>query len=240
MSFSNKRVKTPVQLFIRWAGSKGHLAYWDKEASREVVINSPVRFIVLDQLNTIGGFSDSLQGGIWANEVRNTRTEPLYVRCGAAELEHGLYNDIKDKLKGQGGRYARSLYVLVRNENRVWVIANLKLVGAAMSVWFDYVKQPQNDPEMLGVELVGADEEKKGSNTYFVPVFKPFELSTEEVTAAINADRDLQTYLKTRSISRTQPDELPDEDEAAAIRHVDDVVIEDIDDRPIDLSEIPF
>lgn len=235
MSFSNKTPVTPAQQFIKWVGSKGDLSYYDKEAKERKVISIPRRFVVLDQLNSIGGYSKLNESGIWANEVRNTKEEELVVRTNVGEIERGLYNDIKDRVKTAGGKYQRNVYALLEDDDKSWKIVKIMLTGAALSAWFDYSKA--NNPEEWGVNLVEAKQESNGATTFFVPVFEPFAIPKELVQRATDADQQLQKYLSTYAKERR---EEGDKDQALAEENIRDVVIEDVDDKPIDLSEIPF
>ena len=228
MSRSNPSPTTPVRKYFAWAGATGALQHYDREAGKRITVKLPFRFMVLDELTTIGGFSDANNSGIWSNEVRSVK-DPLIVRTSAGTLATGNYQTLKDQLKAQGGKYARSVYIAYQEadgDGAEWVIGNIKLVGAALGSWFDFHKRANINEG--GVSLTGSTEDKKGSNTFHVPTFEGVEVSAIENETAIELDKELQAYLKTYFDKKT--------DDSMVVEHTDD---EDYD-KPIDLSEIPF
>lgn len=238
MSRSNPAPTSPARKFFAWAGSTGVLQHYDKETKTRIDAKLPFSFMVLDELTTIGGFSDSDKSGIWSNEVR-TVEDPLIVRTSAGILATGNYNDLKDQLKARGGKYARSVYIAYQEpdgESFEWAIGNIKLTGAALGGWFDFHRIV--DVNKGGVRITGAYEDKKGSNTFQVPVFEHVDMTPADEEVAIELDHQLQAYL-TSYLKTKQVDALSAEAADADIISTD-VVLEDIEDKPIDLSEIPF
>lgn len=235
MSRSNPSPTSPVRRYLSWAGSKGYLIHYDKQAEEEIPVEPPFSFLVLDELTTIGGFSKANKSRIWSNEVRSV-DDPLIIRTSAGTLLTGSYNQMKDKLKAEGGKYAKSVYIAYQEpsgEGFEWVIGNIKLVGAAMGSWFDFNKK--HDVYRGGVRITGFTNEKEGTNEYMAPVFEIWQPSDADNEAAVDLDRTLQQYLDTY-FKQKRDDAMVAEDKT------DEPVIEDIDDddKPIDLSEIPF
>ena len=232
MSRSNPGVSTtPVNKYFAWAGGSGALQHYDKEAKERVNVPLPFSFMVLDELTSIGGFSDSDKSGIWSNEVRSVK-DHLIVKTSAGTINAGTYEQIKDQLKAQGGKYARSLYIAYQEpdgEDGKWVIGNIKLVGSGLGSWFEFRKANPNVHE-IGVRITGTTEEKKGATTYYMPTFEAVEVGEADNAQAIELDRELQKYLKTYFNNRAESDVVVEEAE-------DDLLD---DQKPIDLSEIPF
>jgi len=236
MSRSNPTPTTPVARYFEWRGGNGALQHYDRDAGKNIEEKLPFSFIVLDELTTIGGYSDKEGSGIWSNEVRTVK-DVLIVKTKSGTLAQGSYETLKDHLKAQGGKFARSVYIAYQRpsgEDFEWVIGNLKLVGAAVGAWFEFRRKCDVYDHGVGVRLKGSTEEKKGSTKFFVPTFEATTLDEADNSAAIALDEELQAYLKT-FFARRQDDAMVADEKGA-----DDHVVIDTEDKPIDLSEIPF
>ena len=189
--FDNTEVRNPATKFFKWSGGEGNLQYWDGE--QNVTVNLPVTFLVLDVLTTIKGWSDEAQSGIWSNEVRRTGTEKLVVRTKAGILGEGYYKDIKDHIKAKGAKFTASVYAAMKGENGLDLV-NFQFKGSALSPWIDF--QNAKGVYMGAVSITEAIEEKKGSTTYYSPVFTQKAVSEETNEAARPLHDQLQEYLK--------------------------------------------
>lgn len=203
MSLSNPREQSPVRKFFRVRASTGDVIHYDKALAKEVEAEIPFRFIVLDVLNTVGGFHEPSNSGIWSNEVRNSTTDTLKVRTKAGVVAEGPYNQIKDKLKALGGKFANSVYIAYP-ESDGWALGNINFVGASVSSWFDFSqgKRLSSDP---GVAITGFTEQKKGRTEYFVPNFNDWTVPGDDLGVAEELDRSLQQYLSARP-SNNEPE----------------------------------
>lgn len=195
MSRSSKSIENPARRFFKWKGKTGELAYWDKErgeSGENVIVPLPFTFLVLDELSTIRGFCKQDDSGFWSNEVKSTTKQPLTVRTKAGIKETGLYRDLKTK----GIKYAKSVYIAFRDENKQLHIGNIAFVGASLSAWIDFTKK--NNVRKGAVTIRGAsDELTNGDTRYYEPVFyySP-KVSDEAEEAALELDRELQEYLR--------------------------------------------
>lgn len=195
MSLSNPRSSSPVSKWFRLRASTGDVVYYDKSLQKEVVVPLPFKFVVLDVLNTIGGYHESSQSGIRANEVR-TNQEVLTVRSRAGTLAEGSYEQIKDRIKTLGGKFANSVYIAYEEGGEL-VLGNLNLIGASVSAWFDF-KQGKSLDVDPGVVITSFTAAKKGATEYFVPTFDRYTVDDAELSVAASLDRDLQEYLSNR------------------------------------------
>ena len=196
MSFSQPKVENPCRKFYEFKGARGVFQYYDKELGENVELKAPAFFIVLDQLSTIKGYSDAYKSGIWANEVHSLINEPLRVKSFKGGLSiTGKYADIKDEVKSEGGKFTKSVYALMLDEEKNTEIVNFQLSGAALSAWFEFKFSNQ-----LHVVSITGDNtrEKKGSINYFKPVFKRYNMKEEFVQTAIKSDQLLQKFFKDR------------------------------------------
>lgn len=234
MSFSNPTSTSPAQKFFKWKGGNGSLVWWDKQTETELPVTLPFRFIVLDELTTIKGYSDANLSGIWSNEIRSLKTGVLRVRTKGSDIATGTYADIKDKLKASGGKFARSVYVAYQEadgEDGNWVIGNINFSGASVGDWFEFSKK--NNLQVEGAVITGLKEDKKGATTFFVPTFDTWQFQPSDIDTGTELDKKLQTYLDSYFKNGEKPQEETTND-------FEEVVIEDFEDKPIDLSEIPF
>lgn len=207
-SNNNAPLSNPAIKFIDWDSENGCFKTYDKEKKVNVKIPLPVRFYVLDELTTVKGFSDKTQGGIWSNEIKDITKQLLSVRTKGKDgkmttIAEGRYSDIKDTITASGGKYTRSLYVAMLDDNDEYKICNFQLKGAAFSGWLDFVTENRNS--IMYDEIVCDDfkKEKKGATKYTIPVFSSDKASDEGNEAAIQLDVELQEYLK-EYINRTQ------------------------------------
>ena len=200
-SNNNSFPSNPSTMFIDWDSEKGCFKRYDKDKKQNITIPLPVKFYVLDELTTIKGFSDKTQGGIWSNEVKDINKQPLKAVSKSKDgkmslIGEGLYGDIKDQLVANGGKYTRSLYAAMLDENDEYQIVNFQLKGAAFSGWLDFVTE--NRFAVMSDEIVCGDfkKEKKGATKYTIPIFSSEKASEEGNEAAIKLDIQLQEYLK--------------------------------------------
>lgn len=190
MSLSNHiDITNPATRFLEWKSDLKAFRWWDKQNEQEQIEKLPFTFIVLDSLACVRGFSDEHKSGIWSNEVRNLKTEPLTVRTKQGILCQGFY----EHLKGNHGiRYTRSLYIAFR-EGKELAIGNLQLQGAANSAWIEFTKK--NRIYRHGITVTGAVEDKVGKIVFNSPVFEITPIKEDTVAQAIELDKDLQVYL---------------------------------------------
>lgn len=230
MSLSQDRPTNPALRFLKV--KSGAVSYWDKESQENVNVPTPLEFIVLDQLATIKGWSDQDESGYWSNEVRSVGRDVLTVRTSKGMKEQGIWREIKGSVGIAGSKYHSSIYVATKGRDGL-EINNLSLTGAALNAWIEFTQK--NRINTNKVVLSGWSDAKKGSVSYKVPVFEAVPMGDAEKEEAIELDKQLQAYLN-EYFSYT-----PDEGHDAPTRGVQkDVVIEDIDDEPINLDDIPF
>lgn len=203
MSLSNNiELKNPATKFIEWSGENGNFKYWDKTkgakkddgsfTGERVILNLPFTFIALDTLSTIKGYSDADQSGYWSNEIRDIKKETLIVKSKKGECAKGLYNDIIGKKEITGAKYCQSVYIAYK-EGETLVIANVQMVGSALSTWIDFRKK--NDIYNGAVSISGFTEGQKGKTVYKMPTFKLIPISEATKKQAIELDKQLQDYL---------------------------------------------
>jgi hypothetical protein len=223
MSRSNPidEVKNPSKRFYEWNGESACFKYYDKEKEEKVEVPLPFTFMVLDQLSTVKGWNDASESGIFSNEVRNLKKEVINVRAfKGGNIASGLYAEIKDRVKAEGGKFTSSVYIAVKNEDGKLEIANLQLSGAAVNAWMDFKKRVESIYSGA-VTVKGFTEGKKGSVTFKMPEFKQVKITPETDAEAKVLDEKLQGYFKVYFSTPVDPvDSSPDPHGEST--HIDD------------------
>ena len=200
MSTSNRKQafaqpqSNPATKFIDWKSNEKAFSFYDKENKVNVPIPLPFKFLALDELHTVKGWSDSCQSAIYSNEVKFISKEPLTVKpFKGNEIAKGLYSDIKEKVKAAGAHYVKSIYIMLEDGS----LANLQLKGASCQSWGDFTQKGRSRLPEEWVTVEKAIEGKKGAVKYYTPEFKfDKSLSENENTMADDAFAILETYLK--------------------------------------------
>jgi len=207
MSFSEPKLENPATKFIDF--KDGKFQYYNKETEKNVTIELPIYFIVLDELSTISGFNEKNKCGIYSNEVHRITDEILNVRTfKGGEQIVGFYKDIDDAIARIGGKFTKSVYaMLINTEDGDKELVNFKFRGAAFAGWLD----KKFNPERFSVGITETYEATKGKTVYQVPVFKPFKLSETLIAEATEMDKHLQVYLKAYKVNQAEKDTVKDE-----------------------------
>ena len=107
-------------------------------------------------------------------------------------LAEGLYKDIKTAITNAGGKYHRSIYVMLEDGS----VANISLKGAGVRQWSDFMEANKNLVDNQWIEVNDANEEKKGSIKYSTPNFTLGKsLSKADSSNADDVADELKTYL---------------------------------------------
>ena len=222
MSTSNRRsafatpASNPSSKFIDWKSNEKCFSYFDKAIAEslkgsdiEVIkekanikIPLPFKFLVLDELSFVKGWSDSLSGNIISNEVKFISKETITARCYHknvkgdnvnTEIAKGLYKDIKDQIVTAGAKYHKSIYVMLEDGS----LANIKLKGACVGKWADFTQRSKSRLPEEWVIVKNAKDDKKGAVKFSTPEFT-FErtLSDSENEQADECFDTLEAYLK--------------------------------------------
>lgn len=227
MSLSNQTsTVSPAKHYLRV--KSGSVNYYDKELGENVDVPVPVSFVVLDQLGTVKGWSDSDQSGYWSNEVKSSGSDALTVRTSKGEKATGLWKDIKASPFLAGAKFNASVYIAAKGHDGL-EIQNIAFSGASLNAWIEFVNANKSvvNSGKGKVVITGFKDEKKGAVKYQTPIFEVEEISEEELTQATALDAELQSYFD-GYFSNRRADELI---KAAS---------NDEDDDPINPDDIPF
>lgn len=194
---NNSELINPALRFFEWSGSEGAVRYFDKslgEKGENVTVELPFKFLVLDRVSQVTGGVDRDGGyvGFWSNAIKNTKTQRLIVRSKQGVEVQGFYDDIKGY---PGVKFMTGLYIAFYDDDKNLQIGYLKVKGAALTAWIEFTKAHRNIYEGA-FAIEGAAKKKKGTNSYYEPVFKHFpKVSDEAEEMAKTLDIHLQEYL---------------------------------------------
>jgi hypothetical protein len=200
MSTSNRRQAfaqpqaNPSTKFLEWKSNDKCFEYYDKEAKEKVQVNLPLKFLALDELHSVKGWSDSCQSAIYSNEVKFISKEIMTVKpFKGNEIAKGLYSDIKEKIKAAGAHYVKSIYVMLEDG----AIGNIQLKGASCQSWGEFTQRNRQRLPDEWVTVKDFTEGKKGAVKYYTPNFSfDKSLSDLEMDQADEAFNILEAYLK--------------------------------------------
>lgn len=194
--------QNPATRFFEWQGGTGGVTYYDREKKENIEVKLPFRFLVLDEVMTVGGGVDNNDGyvGFWSNAIRSrdAKTKHITVRSnsnGRKRIEYtGTWADIKANLVG--AKYIKGLYIGYYNDDKQLDIGYLKIKGAALMPWVNF-NEKRRDVTVGAFSIVGQNEAKKGKNVYYEPAFEWTDnVKPETEDAAIALDVTLQAYLR--------------------------------------------
>ncbi len=215
---SENGTPNPAARWFEWNGENGTVRYYDKEAKQKVEVGSDFTFLLLDQLGSVGGWHKSSDSGIYSNEVKDTRQDALIVKSfKGGTLAEGIYADIKDKVKSQGGQFVANCYIAFKNGGGKLAIGSLKMKGAALRAWMEFGKEYKGDMYSKAIRINGFTEGKTGKVVFRMPVFSVKDTTVETHTAATALDQSLQTFLsgyfkRTKRDQVEEPHHVSDQD----------------------------
>lgn len=183
----------PTKKYLEWKSNNKSFEFYDKDAGEKVEVSLPFKFVFLQHYHTIKGWNDASQSGIWSNEVYYIGSEPMTVRAfKGGTIAEGLYKDIKQDITNAGGKYHRSIYVMLEDGT----IANLSLKGAVVREWSEFFGGNQSLLDNQWIEINTAKEQKKGSIKYSTPEFTiGNNLTAKQSSQADGVASQLKDYL---------------------------------------------
>jgi len=164
----SSKSSNPTAKYLSWKSNDKQFSYYDKASGENVAVQLPFKFVFLQHYHTIKGWNDATEAGIYSNEVFFIGKEPLTVQTfKGKKIASGLYSQIKQDVIAGGGKYHRSVYVMLEDGS----IANISLKGSSVKEWSDFMEDSKNLIDNQWVEVASAKDQKKGSIKYSVPEF---------------------------------------------------------------------
>ena len=195
ISHTNEAPKSanPTSKYLEWKSNDKSFSYYDKAAGKNVKVELPLKFLFLQNYHTVKGWNDSSESGIYSNEVFFIGSEPMTVRSfKGGVIAEGLYKDIKPVIINAGGKYNRSIYVMLEDGT----VANISLKGSAVRQWSDFMESNKGSVDNQFIEVLTSNDEKKGSIKYSTPNFTMgSDLTKTQSLKADNVTAELKGYL---------------------------------------------
>lgn len=226
----------PATKFLNWKSNDKCFAYFDKDIAESLKDKSPeeikekanvklplpFKFLVLDELASVKGWSDSLTGSIMSNEVKYISKESMTAKCYhknikgekvSTEIAIGIYKDIKEKVNSAGAKYHKSIYIMLEDG----ALANIQLKGASVQKWGEFTQKTKSRLPDEWITVDKAVAGKKGAVTFTTPEFRFLKsLSESEAVLADECFNTLEAFLKTylsKSDVVAENVEVPEEEE---------------------------
>lgn len=121
-------------------------------------------------------------------------------------MAEGLYKDIKDRIKAEGGKFNASCYIAYK-DGAEFAIGNIRFKGAALGTWMEFTKAHRNDLYKRAIRIHGSTTGKAGRVTFHMPTLTLKELSEATNNIAIALDGELQAFLSAY-LKKTKRDQV--------------------------------
>lgn len=190
---NQSKSSNPAKQFLSWKSKEKVFSYYDKEKKDNIPVELPFKFLFLQHYHTVKGWHDASESGIYSNEVFYIGSEKLVVKSfKGKQIADGIYKEIKPDVLASGGKYHRSVYVMLEDGT----LANLSFKGAVVKEWSDFMEANKHLVDNQWVEVLKFDSKKKGSVNYTVPVFTLGKsLSKSESSQADDSAAVFQEYI---------------------------------------------
>ena len=197
---------SPARFLVTWDSDGICWKVFDRREKVELPYpatgDEGLRFIVLDQWNSVGGFNDELNNSYYGNEVRNVAKEPFTVYCKKKLIAEGLWADIKNIT---GLSFAKIVYVMVKVKAE-YEVARIAMTGASCGAWFEFVQKLGGESSLdkenkdIVISVSETIHGKKGKVEFNTPVFAIVNrtLTHEAIEKADAFDMQLQAYFDKR------------------------------------------
>jgi len=184
----------PAKKWIEWNGKKGVFYYYDKTKEKQLELELPISFVVLEEYHTVGGYDNDDETGIYANEVLNIGDEEMLVKnYKGKKIATGIYKEIKENVVKSGGKYYKSIYAVMDGE-----LINIKIKGGVVGSWTKFLEKSWNRLKDEFVTIKEVEDKKKGSIKYKLPIFN-FGSSISDKDFKVISDI-AQDFIKYREV----------------------------------------
>lgn len=155
-------------MYLEWSSEEKSFRQYNKETKQKDLI-SIGKLLVLKEMHTVKGWSDSEQSGIFSNEVEQIGKDEIHVRTFSGKIiAKGIYKEIKDQIEKAGGRYVKSVYCMTESGE----VINIQLKGATVKSWGDSFNKSRARMADEWISIDAIVEEKKGRVNYSFPTWK--------------------------------------------------------------------
>jgi hypothetical protein len=201
-----KSLPNPAVRYYDFKGKSDAFKYYDKEAQTEKSV-MPLSVALITIRNEVSGYHKRTKSGIWSTSISEygVGKEPLKVfsqkpdKNNNTALGNGIWKEIKEQVKGQGGHFTRVLYAY---EFGVGIV-KVNLTGTAMEAFGDFVKGLKNKEEQYDCFIeVKSTTKKDEEDDYSIPVFTIGKKLTEKQEKDVDlAYTQMKEYFASKSES---------------------------------------
>lgn len=186
----------------------------------------PVKFIAIGSMIGVGGGKMdgnkfvAITSGIGAHIQKR-----LVVKKDGETIATGKWADVKDIVKGNGGKFVSYVYAIMGDE-----LVCFKMIGASLGAYFN---------KLEGDRIVVKEhkEEKTGGIKYNVPVFECTPIEDDE-KAVIAEDENTKKFLAYKKAKEEQKlDDNWDEESSAPAPKVEPNLSDDDVEETIDMAD---
>ena len=204
----------PISAYIKWKGSRGEWEGYFPSTKERSSLGDSIKFVVLDQLNSIGLFQGLNKPEYTSNEVKDLQREKFIVwskQNGEAKVLHeGLYSDIQTDTKAKGIKFRKVIYgmsLFDDDEVLKGEIIKIELEGSSMKPWFELGVRDGDVIEVVDTKQI------TGAISYYEPIYsKREDVDPNIVEIAKRADEELQEYLDSFKKNETKESENKEEE----------------------------
>lgn len=199
MSRSNKQqLNDPATKILRWTSEKGCFQVYDRESGEKNDLNIPVSFVVLDELQTVKGWSAKYDSGIYANLWRSNEPGFFKVRVNQGGGNDfpitGHWKTIKDRVENEGGKWVKVIYAMMKAKAGGYETVRIDLHGV-VAYLFGQIKGSMDGAIVIKETFVDEKLKKKLRKEFLFPKFEKMKINEDVEEQAILKDRELQDYL---------------------------------------------
>lgn len=200
MRGESTQLQNPATRFFEWGARQGGISWYDKKKKERIAVELPFRFLVLEQVSTIGGGKIVGTGKnkqfirYWSNALPkfDINRATFFVRSEEGPVGQGIYNECKTI---PGAKLVAGLYIAYHDDDGRLTIGHLKLEGSARNTWFDFTKGRNVETGVITLTR-GTEETDQNDNVYYLPRFQQSDAVTPETeSAALALAGELGTYL---------------------------------------------
>lgn len=178
--------------------------YWDKNGNdgegEDVTVSLPLTFLWLESAQSFTGYNDKKEQGVYSNEILPTQDavkkygeQELTVKCGTDVIAQGKYKDIKEEVKGMGGKFCIPVYAAWENQGEYEII-RLLMTGASGSAWMSFNDRNKNLTNVV-VCYDTEDIDMKTGDSYKAPMFKYIKATDEQLDIANELVKQVDSYF---------------------------------------------
>lgn len=164
----------PIQRYISFRGKEGCFAYWDKEQEANQKFTT-LEIALIDVRHSVTGYHEMSQGIVSSNMISEINKESLEVRLwnkgNSTVIAKGNYKQIKDEVRGYGGKYTQNLICLVEIQEQLEVCC-VQLNGSSLGNWIEFRNRANQDKiydNWIELKQGSLCKREKGQNISLTP-----------------------------------------------------------------------